>query len=152
VKRVLFTVLMCTMFVLGFTGCGLFTQPVLGTNWNAKGASTITTAQDPLAAQAYALEVNLEFGGIWDPNAVKTGTVKFGAVSSEQRIDVADPEYNIVSGSYNKDTKILEINCVEVSNQSKIILNGTVTDKTTITSGTITGSTSQIGVFTINKQ
>ncbi len=151
-KKSLAIVFLCSIFVFVFTGCGIFTQPDLGATWNAKGASTITTAQDPLSVRAYSLDVKLEFGSLWDPNTVKSGTVTFGPVSSDQRIGVSDPEYKIVSGTYNKDTKILELNGEEVTNKSKIILKGTVTDKTSISSGTITGSSSQIGVFDINKQ
>jgi hypothetical protein len=152
VKKFLSTVLLSIMLIFVFTGCGFFTQPELGVAWNASGASTISTSQVPLSVRSYSLTVTLEFGGMWDANTVKSGKVTFGAVTSDQRIDLGDPTYNVTSGQYDTSTKVLTINCEEVTDKSKIILKGTVTNKTSISSGTITGSSSQIGTFNLEKQ
>jgi len=158
VKKLLLAMVTVSVLIFALSGCGVFSKPELGTTWNAKGASIVNTAYSPLSVRAYSLDVNLEFGGIWDSNKVKTGTVKFGVASTEERVDVGDPEYTVIDGTYDPSSKLLQLRCEgkgNTSKDSKITLRGTVSDKTTINNGLIYKTSdmdSSIGTFTVNKQ
>jgi hypothetical protein len=156
VKKILLTMVTLSVLIFALSGCGVFSSPELGTIWNAKGAAEVDTAYPPLDG-VYAIDIRLEFGGIWDANKVKTGTVVFGpAVVTEERIDVNNPEYSVVDGTYDTTSKLLQLRCEEKgTGTTKITLRGTVSNKTTISNGLIYKTSnmgSSIGTFTAEKQ
>ncbi|MEA1885320.1 MAG: hypothetical protein U9N62_12510 [Thermotogota bacterium] len=155
-KKILLAMVTLSVLVFALSGCGVFTQPELGTSWDAKGGAEVNVAYPPLDG-VYSLDINLEFGGIWDPNKVKTGTIKFGpAIVTDDRIDIGNPEYTVVDGTYNTSTKLLQLRCEEKgTGTTKITLRGTVSNKTTINNGLIyktSDMTSSIGTYTVEKQ
>jgi len=157
VKKILLAIVTLSVLIFALSGCGVFSSPELGKVWNADGGANIVTAFEPLAVRAYSLEIKLEFGGIWDSNKVKAGTVEFGpAVVTEERIDVTNPKYTVVDGTYDPTTKLLQLNCEENSNKSKITVRGRVTNKDEIKSGDgfiykSSDKNNSIGTFTANK-
>jgi len=158
VKKILLAMVTLSVLIFALSGCGVFTSPELGTTWNGKGAAEVDTAYAPLDG-VYAIDIDLQFGGIFDSNKVKTGTVTFGpAVVTDERIDVSDPTYTVVDGTYDTTSKLLQLRCEgkgDTSSDSKITLRGTVSDKTTISNGLIyktSDMSSSIGTFTAEKQ
>lgn len=150
-KKILFASVSALFLVLVLSGCGVFSAPELGATWNAKGFADIETAYAPLMVDTYALEVKLEFGGVWDANKVKSGTVEFGpAIVSEERIDTY-PKYTVLDGTYDTTSKLLTLQCQEPG-KTKITLRGTVINKDEIQNGTIHDPNVSIGTFSVNKQ
>ena len=157
-KKILLAMVTLSVLIFALSGCGVFTQPELGTVWNAKGAAEVDTAYAPLNG-VYAIDIELQFGGVFDPNKVKSGTVTFGpAVVTDDRIDVGDPTYTVIEGTYDTTSKLLQLKCQgkgDTSSDSKITLRGTVSNKTSISNGLIyktSDMSSSIGTFTANKQ
>ena len=155
-KKILITLVTLSVLIFALSGCGVFSSPELGTTWNADGDANLITAFDPLAVGTYSLEIKLEFGGIWDSNKVKTGTVEFGPTwVTDDRIDVTNPKYTVIEGTYDPTSKLLQLRCEETTNKSKLTIRGTVTNKTTISNGLIyktSDMSSSIGTFTAEKQ
>ncbi len=154
-KKILLAMVTLSVLMFALSGCGVFSQPELGTVWNAKGAAEITAEHDPLTVRDYSLDIKLEFGDIWDSNKVKMGTITFGAATSDERIDVSDPKYTVLDGHYNPADKELRLNCEETTKKTKITLLGRVVNKETIEIGTIykkANLTESIGSFTAEKQ
>jgi hypothetical protein len=75
---------------------------------------------------------------------------------TEERIDVNNPEYSVVDGTYDTTSKLLQLRCEEKgTGTTKITLRGTVSNKTTISNGLIYKTSnmgSSIGTFTAEKQ
>ncbi|MFP4461380.1 MAG: hypothetical protein ACLFQE_04220, partial [Thermotogota bacterium] len=61
-KKILLAMVTLSVLMFALSGCGVFSQPELGTVWNAKGRATIETAYGPFSVQTYSMELKLEFG------------------------------------------------------------------------------------------
>lgn len=159
-KKILLAMVTLSVLVFALSGCGVFSQPELGKIWNTKGSATIETAYGPFSVKTYSIELKLEFGDIWDPNKVKNGEIEFGPSqqpNNDERVETY-PIYTVLSGSYNKDTKLLELNCQEQGAAStKLTVRGRVTNKTEIAENdgflyNPSDMTNRIGYFTVNQQ
>jgi len=160
VKKIFLATVTLLVLMFALSGCGVFSQPELGSAYKAVGISTIQTAFAPLAVKAYEIVIDLQFGSIWDANKVKSGTVKFNnVVLSGDRVETNPPEYNVVDGSYNTTDRTLVLKCQEKTNSSLIVVKGRVsTDHELVENGFIykthnsTDLSNRIGFFDAIKQ
>jgi len=160
VKKIFLAIVTLSVLIFALSGCGVFSQPVLGQAYNAKGPAVIQATYEPLAIKGYEIVINLQFGSIWDANKVKSGTVKFNNVLiSDDRNDITTPEYNVVDGIYNTTDRTLVLKCQEKTNSSLIVVKGRVsTDHELVEDGFIykthnsTDLSNRIGYFDASKQ
>jgi len=153
-KKLLLSVVLASLLILSLTGCGVFSKPELGANW--QGAVTLNSSVGAVDAGTYNLTMTLTFGGIFDSNKVKEGTVKFEPADSSQRIGVEAYEFTVTDGSYDKKTKELQLNTKEKDENVILTFKGSVSGTAgshSIGSGDVYNSSgNKVGTFNANEQ
>ena len=154
-KKLLLSVVLASLLILSLTGCGVFSKPELGANW--EGAITLNDAVGEVQGGTYTLTMTLTFGGVFDSNKVKEGTIKFDTPdSSERSIGVEGYEFTVTDGSYDKKTKELQLNTKEKDKNVILSLKGIVSGTAgshSIDSGDVYNSSgNKVGTFNANEQ